>query len=66
MIKTCGTCAAMIDDGDDCQYCAWHDLYDFVTPETVGCENWRSKDNKLCVGLAQNHADGNRRISNAD
>ena len=63
MIKTCGTCAAMIDDGDGCPYCAWRDLYYFVTPETPACEDWRSKeDNKLMTGLLKYHADVNRNL----
>lgn len=63
MIKTCGTCAAMIDDGDGCYFCAWRDLYYFVAPKTPACEDWRSKDDQLTAGLARYHADVNRRLN---
>ena len=65
MIKTCGNCSAMIDEGDGCFFCAWRDLYYFVETETPGCKDWRSKDDTLCAGLAQYHADINRRLNNS-
>lgn len=63
MIRTCGTCAFMLDDGDNAPYCAIRDLYYSVTEETLDCKEWRSKENKLCVGLARYHADINRMLN---
>ena len=62
MTKTCGNCAAMIDEGDGCPFCVWRDLYYFVKPEMLACEDWRSKDDKLRVGLAKYHADVKKKL----
>lgn len=35
MVKTCGNCVYMLDDGDGCPFCVWRDLYYFVKPEML-------------------------------
>ena len=61
-IKTCGTCACMLDDGDGSSpYCAWRDLYYNVTPDMLACEDWRSRNgNELMTGFLKHRTDVNR------
>lgn len=58
MVKTCGNCVYMLDDGDGSEpYCAIRNLYYFVTPGTVACEDYREDNgnalHKYCPECGQ-------------
>lgn len=66
MIKTCGNCQFILydDDGDGSEpYCAIRNLYYFVTPGTVACEDYREDNgNTLHKGFWLYNADVNRKL----
>ena len=58
MVKTCGNCVYMLDDGDGSElYCAIRDLYYVVTPGTGACDDWREDNgnalHKYCPECGQ-------------
>lgn len=64
MVKTCGNCVYMLDDGDGSElYCAIRDLYYVVTPGTGACDDWREDNgNALHKGFWLHNADVNKKL----
>ena len=64
MIKTCGNCIYMLDDGSGEPYCAIRDLYYAVRPEMLACDDYR-KDNGNAVqkGFWLYNADLNKKLN---
>lgn len=62
MIKTCGNCVYIVDEDGE-PYCAIRDLYYFVTPGTVACDDWREDNgNALHKGFWLYNADVNKKL----
>lgn len=64
MVKNCGNCVYMLDDGDGSKpYCAIRDLYYVVTPGMVACDDWREDNgNLLHKGFWLYNADVNKKL----
>lgn len=52
MIKSCGNCVYMLDDGDGSKpYCALQDLYTDVDPADPCCQWWQGEELKTNNGI---------------